>query len=121
VEEIDVPFGLGSRHLAAASVSQRLGVVAIVVSESAIVRVFHGGELIAEIIPELWLFRRHLQPLLPGPVTEQHVEDLMIFTPETGERAVSGQIGEALELSASRRNLKAGSEDLRPAADLSRS
>jgi len=52
VEDVEVPLGLGSRHLAAASVSQRLGVVAIVVSESAIVRVFHGGELIAEIIPE---------------------------------------------------------------------
>jgi len=82
VEEIEIPFGLGSRHLAAASMSQRLGVVAIVVSESAIVRVFHGGELIAEVIPELWLFRRHLQPLLPGPVAEQYAEDLTIFTPE---------------------------------------
>lgn len=101
VEEIDVPFGLGSRHLAAASVSQRLGVVAIVVSESAIVRAFHGGELIAEIIPELWLFRRHLQPLLPGPVTEQRVEDLMIFTPESRELATPAANGEALDESLS--------------------
>jgi DNA integrity scanning protein DisA with diadenylate cyclase activity len=90
-EDIDLPLGLGSRHLAAASVSKRLRVVAIVVSESAVVRVFHAGELIAEIIPELWLFRRHLQPHLRGPVTEQHVEDLAIFT--AGERGaeVHGQ------------------------------
>jgi hypothetical protein len=96
VEEIDVPFGLGSRHLAAASVSQRLGVVAIVVSESAIVRVFHGGELIAEIIPELWLFRRHLQPLLPGPVTEQYAEHLTIFTPEDRDGATNDGVDKAL-------------------------
>ena len=80
VELVDVPLGLGSRHLAAASISRRLAVVAIVVSESAIVRVFHAGDLIAEIIPELWLFRRHIQPHLRGAVTEQHVKDLAIFT-----------------------------------------
>src|SRR3982751_1624288 len=40
VEDVNVPLGLGSRHLAAASISKRLGVVAIVVSESGIVRVF---------------------------------------------------------------------------------
>jgi len=96
VEEIEVPFGLGSRHLAAASVSQRLGVVAIVVSESAIVRVFHGGELIAEIIPELWLFRRHIQPLLPGPVTEQYAEDLTVFTPEHRDGAINDGVDKAL-------------------------
>ena len=47
-EGVDIPFGLGSRHLAAASISKRVGVVAIVVSESGIVRVFHHGELVAE-------------------------------------------------------------------------
>ena len=36
--------GLGSRHLAAASVSQKLRVIAIVVSESGVVRVFHDGD-----------------------------------------------------------------------------
>jgi hypothetical protein len=48
------------------------------------VRVFEGGDMIAEIIPELWLFRRHLQPLLRGRVTEQHVDDLAIFTSDQG-------------------------------------
>ena len=79
VEDIDLPLGLGSRHLAAASVSKRLDVVAIVVSETSIVRAFHGGELIAEIIPELWLLGRQV-PTLRGGVTEQHAGDMTIFT-----------------------------------------
>jgi diadenylate cyclase len=84
VEHIEVPLGLGSRHLAAASITKRLIVVAIVVSESAIVRVFHGGDLIAEIIPELWLFRRHMQSHLRGRVTEQHIDNLAILTNDIG-------------------------------------
>jgi diadenylate cyclase len=42
-EGVDVPLGLGSRHLAAAAVSKQLRVLAIVVSESGIVRVFCDG------------------------------------------------------------------------------
>ena len=59
VERIHLPLGLGSRHLAAASISQLLGAIAIVVSESGVVRVFHRGELEATLIPELWLLDRH--------------------------------------------------------------
>lgn len=59
VEGIDLPLGLGSRHLAAASISHRLGAIAIVVSESGVVRVFHRGEIEATLIPELWLLDRH--------------------------------------------------------------
>jgi len=58
---VDLPLGLGTRHLAAASMSKRAGMVAIVVSESAVVRVFCQGDLIAELIPELWLFRHYMQ------------------------------------------------------------
>jgi DNA integrity scanning protein DisA with diadenylate cyclase activity len=47
-EGVEIPYGLGSRHLAAASISKRLDVIAIVVSESGVVRVFHRGELLAE-------------------------------------------------------------------------
>jgi diadenylate cyclase len=82
VEQIDLPLGLGSRHLAGAAVSKRLGVIAIVVSESAIVRVFHGGRLIAEIIPELWLLtRRHTA--LRGPFSEQRIQDLAVLTSDS--------------------------------------
>ena len=57
-EHVDLPLGLGSRHLAAASISQKLGAIAIVVSESGVVRVFHRGAIEAALIPELWLIDR---------------------------------------------------------------
>jgi DNA integrity scanning protein DisA with diadenylate cyclase activity len=59
VERIDLPLGFGSRHVAAASMSQRLGAIGIVASESGVVRVFHGGQIEATLIPELWLLDRH--------------------------------------------------------------
>ena len=57
-EGIDLPLGLGSRHMAAASITKQTKSVAVVVSESSIVRVFDDGEIISEILPELWLLRR---------------------------------------------------------------
>jgi diadenylate cyclase len=76
VGDIDLPLGLGSRHLAAASISKRLGIIAIVVSDSAIVRVFYAGQLRAEIIPELWLLSRH-QTQLPGRVSQENIASPM--------------------------------------------
>jgi hypothetical protein len=87
VRDIDLPLGLGSRHLAAASVSKQLGIIAIVVSDSATVRVFSAGELRAEIIPELWLLNRH-HTQLRGRVSGKHVRDLTILTADH-ERAVA--------------------------------
>jgi len=58
-ENIKLPLGLGSRHMAAASITKETNAIAVVVSESAVVRVFDNGEIISEIIPELWLIRRH--------------------------------------------------------------
>ena len=55
---IELPMGLGSRHLAAASISKATRAIGIVVSESAIVRIFQDGILIGDIIPELWLMSR---------------------------------------------------------------
>lgn len=52
---------------------------AIVVSEPSIVRVFHDGELIAEIIPELWLPGRQV-PTMRGGVTDRHAGNMTIFT-----------------------------------------
>ena len=52
---LDLPLGLGSRHVAAASVSSRTDAVAVAVSESSTVRMFDDGELVSEIVPELWL------------------------------------------------------------------
>jgi diadenylate cyclase len=59
-EGIKLPLGFGARHMAAAAISRDTKAVAVVVSESSVVRVFDDGELIAEIIPELWLFNRYV-------------------------------------------------------------
>jgi hypothetical protein len=56
---LDLPLGLGSRHVAAASVSSRTDAVSVAVSESSTVRMFDDGELVAEIVPELWLLGGH--------------------------------------------------------------
>jgi DNA integrity scanning protein DisA with diadenylate cyclase activity len=50
--------GLGTRHAAGASVSRTTGAIAVVVSQSSVVRVFAGGELRAEIVPELYLMSK---------------------------------------------------------------
>jgi DNA integrity scanning protein DisA with diadenylate cyclase activity len=55
---IDLPLGLGSRHIAAASITKETNAVAVVVSESSIIRIFDNGKIISEIIPELWLLKR---------------------------------------------------------------
>ena len=50
--------GLGTRHAAAASISRTTSAVAVVVSQSSVVRVFARGEVRAEIIPELFLMSK---------------------------------------------------------------
>jgi DNA integrity scanning protein DisA with diadenylate cyclase activity len=50
--------GLGTRHAAAASISRTTAAIAVVVSQSSVVRVFSRGEIRAEIIPELFLMSR---------------------------------------------------------------
>jgi diadenylate cyclase len=62
--------GLGTRHAAAASISDKTGAIAIVVSQSSIVRVFAGGEMRAEIIPELFLMSGQ-QLFTPDAVVRQ--------------------------------------------------
>jgi diadenylate cyclase len=65
--DVVLPYGLASRHLAGASISQLTDAVAIVVSESSMVRIFDDGKLVAEIIPELWLMD-HYNVQLPALV-----------------------------------------------------
>jgi DNA integrity scanning protein DisA with diadenylate cyclase activity len=55
---IDLPLGLGARHMAAAYISKITNAVVVVVSESSIVRIFDDGEIVAEILPELWLLQK---------------------------------------------------------------
>jgi diadenylate cyclase len=58
-EGIELPLGLGSRHISGASISKVTKAIAVVVSESSVVRVFDNGEMIGEILPELWLLKRY--------------------------------------------------------------
>ena len=46
---VDVPLGLGSRHVVAAAVSKELRVLAVTVSQSGAVRIFHDGAVLAEL------------------------------------------------------------------------
>jgi hypothetical protein len=45
--------------MAGAAITKHTGCVSVVVSTSAIVRLFDNGELVAEVIPELWILNRY--------------------------------------------------------------
>src|SRR5208282_232062 len=75
----DVPLGLGSRHIAAANMSAVTKAVGIVVSESSVVRLFCHGQLVGEIIPELWMMDH--APHLRGTVKREQVGELTVLTP----------------------------------------
>jgi diadenylate cyclase len=52
-EGVDIPKGLGARHMAAGAVTRDTNAIAIVLSESdGLVRAFNGGELVLELDPE---------------------------------------------------------------------
>lgn len=69
---ISLPLGLGSRHMAAASITKLTNSVAVVVSESSVVRIVDDGEIVSEIIPELWMFKRY-SALSKGKMLEQEI------------------------------------------------
>lgn len=75
----DVPLGLGSRHIAAANMSAVTKAVGIVVSESSVVRLFCRGQLVGEIIPELWMMDHAAH--LRGAVKREQVGELTVLTP----------------------------------------
>ncbi|HEV2741781.1 MAG TPA: diadenylate cyclase, partial [Rubrobacter sp.] len=56
-DNLELPLGLGSRHMAAASISRNTNAVAVAVSESSTVRVFDEGRVVAEVVPEVWMLR----------------------------------------------------------------
>jgi diadenylate cyclase len=80
--DVVLPFGLGSRHVAGGSISQATDAVAIVVSESSMVRVFDDGKMVAEIIPELWLMDRY-NVQLQTPYKEERQGDLAVLVSDT--------------------------------------
>src|ERR1700735_3079120 len=78
--QVDVPLGLGSRHIAAANMSAVTNSVGIVVSESSVVRLFCHGHLVAEIIPEIWMMDHAAH--LRGAVKKEQIGDLTVLTPD---------------------------------------
>jgi diadenylate cyclase len=78
---VDVPLGLGSRHIAAANMSAVTKAVGIVVSESSVVRLFCHGQLVGEIIPEVWMMD-HAR--LRSGVKREQVGELTVLTPSFG-------------------------------------
>jgi diadenylate cyclase len=78
--QIDVPLGLGSRHIAAANMSAMTNSVGIVVSESSVVRLFCHGHLVGEIIPEIWMMDHAAH--LRGAVRKEQIGDLTVLTPD---------------------------------------
>ncbi|MDF2955635.1 DNA integrity scanning protein DisA nucleotide-binding domain protein [Candidatus Alkanophaga liquidiphilum] len=75
-EGVNLPFGLGSRHMAAASISKETDAVAVVVSKSGIVRVFDDGELICEIMPKTWMGTK---TLISGEYEKILKGDIVVF------------------------------------------
>jgi len=52
-EGVDIPKGLGTRHMAAAAITRDTNAIAVVLSESdGLVRAFKAGELVLELDPE---------------------------------------------------------------------
>lgn len=80
---VDLPLGLGARHMAAASASKQTDALAVVVSESSVIRLFHGGDLISEIIPELWMLTRH-QVRVREPYERRDGQDIAVFSRRPG-------------------------------------
>lgn len=76
---VDLPLGLGARHMAAASITLHTRAVSVAVSQSSMVRVFDDGELFTEILPEVWLLSRH-SIHMQGPVSERKDNDMTVFS-----------------------------------------
>ena len=83
----DVPLGLGSRHIAAANMSAVTKAVGIVVSESSVVRLFCHGQLVGEIIPELWMMDHAAH--LRGAVKREQVGELTVLTPSLRRASIA--------------------------------
>jgi diadenylate cyclase len=77
-DSLDLPLGLGSRHMAGASISRQTSAVAVVVSESSMVRMFDDGELVSEIVPELWMIDGY-RSRMEGRTFTRRDEDIAVI------------------------------------------
>jgi diadenylate cyclase len=78
-DSLKLPLGLGSRHMAGASISRQTNAVAVVVSESSMVRMFDDGELVSEIVPELWMIEGYRSRVEGQTLTRQE-EDITVIS-----------------------------------------
>ncbi|MBU2552040.1 MAG: diadenylate cyclase [Proteobacteria bacterium] len=78
-EGLEISLGLGARHVAASATTRATKAMAVVISESGVVRIFFKGELVAEILPELWLLSREMSHL-DGPVEDREYAGVRVFT-----------------------------------------
>jgi diadenylate cyclase len=85
--EFDLLLGLGTRHIAAASISQQTSALALVVSESSIVRLFDHGKLTAEILPEIWLMSRFSSHVAHPTKTDYPRENVTVFASDVPAEA----------------------------------
>jgi diadenylate cyclase len=77
-DNLDLPLGLGSRHMAGASISQQTSAVSVVVSESSMVRMFDDGDLVSEIIPEIWMIDGYTSRM-DGRIFTRRDEDITVI------------------------------------------
>lgn len=81
-ENVSVPLGLGTRHMAAAAMTKYTDAVAVVVSASSVVRVFDDGEIVGEILPEFWLLSRSSLYIHQPQIQESLDENIAVVTKE---------------------------------------
>ena len=65
--------------LAAAAITRSADCTAVVLSESAVVRVFYKGEMVAEIVPDIWMLSREMTHL-EGDIEERQYAGVRIFS-----------------------------------------
>jgi diadenylate cyclase len=82
VAGVQLPLGLGTRHIAAAAVSLHTKAIAVVLSASSVVRVFANGEIVGEILPELWLIGRDSLYIKKPHIEESEDEKITVATKE---------------------------------------
>ncbi len=74
---LNLPLGMGSRHMAASAITRLTKAVAVVVSESSVVRIFNQGKILAEIIPEIWMLSQesiHVEkPFVESNIAGLHI------------------------------------------------
>lgn len=85
-----LPLGFGTRHHAAASITATTKAVALVVSESSIVRVIANGTLVAEILPELWLMRRFVSHVAHPHLVEHRADNVAVVSGPPGVKPPAG-------------------------------